>query len=364
MSASKIKSILVITYTPSPYQVEFFNQIALEAQYLIKVAYLYTRENGRQWEIPHLNHEYIILNDVPTNYDILMKWADESELVIFNYYRHPKVLSLLHTRANSKRAWCFWGERPGYHRYGLIGVYYRKWQLRMLVTSRVPIWGIGGWAIEQYRREFGTKRNYFNLPYFSNLNRFCYSKNNKTVSSQIRKFLFSGSLIPRKGIDLLAIAFDRLAKENPDVTLDIMGDGPLRASLEKLLGAHKDRVTFWGFRPWNDLPYHYNQADFLCVPSQYDGWGLVVPEGLAAGLPVIATNNTGAAIEFIHTNVNGWLISANSVDDLYHAMKQATDLQPSELCEYSWNAQQSVKNHSLADGARRFLELVDASLNF
>ena len=49
----------------------------------------------------------------------------------------------------------------------------------------------------------------------------------------------------------------------------------------------------------------------LCVPSRYDGWGLVVPEGLASGLPTIATGRTGAALDLITTGANGWVVEAN-----------------------------------------------------
>ncbi len=69
-----------------------------------------------------------------------------------------------------------------------------------------------------------------------------------------------------------------------------------------------ERVEFAGFKDWNELPGEYASADVLCVPSRYDGWGLVVPEGLASGLPVIATDRMGAALEFVETGRNGWLI--------------------------------------------------------
>ena len=47
------------------------------------------------------------------------------------------------------------------------------------------------------------------------------------------------------------------------------------------MGPVADRVQFTGFRDWEDLPAEYGKADVLCVPSLHDGWGLVVPEGLA-----------------------------------------------------------------------------------
>ena len=79
----------------------------------------------------------------------------------------------------------------------------------------------------------------------------------------------------------------------------MIGDGELRESVEQTLRPVRERVEFVGFRDWDELPFEYARADVLCVPSRYDGWGLVVPEGLASGLPVIATDRMGAALEFV-----------------------------------------------------------------
>jgi glycosyltransferase involved in cell wall biosynthesis len=117
-----------------------------------------------------------------------------------------------------------------------------------------------------------------------------------------------------------------------------------------------DRVEFLGFRDWNDLPSGYAAADLLCVPSRYDGWGLVVPEGLAAGLPVISTHQTGAAVEFVNPGHNGWLIPEDHEEALYRAMRQAATLTPPQWNDMSRLAQASVAQHSLEQGAARFVD--------
>ena len=92
----------------------------------------------------------------------------------------------------------------------------------------------------------------------------------------------------------------------------------------------------------------------LCVPSRYDGWGMVVPEGLASGLPVIATDRMGAAFEFIETGRNGWLIPAGDADALFNAMREAVTMSAATFARFSTSAQQSVTDHSLQHGASRF----------
>ncbi|HEX7772365.1 MAG TPA: glycosyltransferase family 4 protein, partial [Pyrinomonadaceae bacterium] len=260
-----------------------------------------------------------------------------ADLVVFNYYRHTNAERLIEGRDGP---WCFWGERPGFHQHAWAGRLLRKWKLSKLHATPAPIWGIGKFAVDEYRREFGSQRAYFNFPYFSDLERF---RSPQREEKDERVFLFSGSLITRKGIDLLVAAFARLAREVPNVRLRIIGAGELRAVSE--------RVDFVGFRDWNELPREYAAADVLCVPSRYDGWGLVVPEGLASGLPVIATDRMGAALEFVETGRNGWLIPAGDEEALLSAMREAAVMPLRELGE---RAQESVSEHTLRSGADRF----------
>ncbi|NJP09715.1 MAG: glycosyltransferase family 4 protein [Leptolyngbyaceae cyanobacterium RU_5_1] len=175
--------------------------------------------------------------------------------------------------------------------------------------------------------------------------------------------MFSGSLIDRKGVDLLATAFCRLAAEDPTVRLTLMGEGELRPNLEKQLADYGDRVHWVGFQQWTQLPQIYRTADVLCVPSRYDGWALVVPEGLATGLPVISTERTGAALELIRHQENGWLIPPGSEQSLYQSMKQAAGLSSAELRNYSQAAWQTIADHSLKNGVIRFHQAVSATLS-
>jgi colanic acid/amylovoran biosynthesis glycosyltransferase len=82
---------------------------------------------------------------------------------------------------------------------------------------------------------------------------------------------------------------------------------------------------------------------------------LVVPEGLASGLPVIATNRMGAALEFVRTGVNGWLVPAGDETAIFSAMQQAASLTNSELAERSQRARESVKEHTLKNGSQLFV---------
>ncbi|HJU44951.1 MAG TPA: glycosyltransferase family 4 protein [Vicinamibacterales bacterium] len=342
---------VVITHFPSPYQVELFDEIERQQPGSLKVFYLFRRDSDRGWkEITAAHpHEYLAANDIAADTIAQVTTAD---FAVFNYYNDTRASQLMRARAAAGRPWCFWGERPGY-RFPWLARLARLGRLAALHGGDQPIWGIGDWAVDAYRKEFGNGRRYLNLPYYSNLDRF--QQSSPVFSREHFTFVFSGALSHRKGVDVLARAYARLARESARVRLKVMGEGELGPRLRSLLST-EDRVEWVGFKDWPELPATYASGHALCVPSRHDGWGMVVPEGLASGLPVIATDQTGAAIDFVRTGRNGWLIPAADEEALYLAMREAAALDVAEWHAMSRNARASVAGHSLAEGARRFLK--------
>lgn len=356
-----VRKVRVFTHMPSPYQVELFNAIAESGRVKLDVCYLYSTCADRLWEMPVINHPHVILNEDRALFAEVERSFSACELVVFNYYQHSLLLGLIRRRERSGRAWCFWGERPGYRRLGRLGLFYRRWRFSILHRSAAPIWGVGEWAVAQYRKEYDGDRLYCNVPYFSDLDRFKPNGNGRRNGAS-RVFLYAGSLIHRKGVDHLAEAYSRVADEFPAVRLKVIGEGKLRDSLENKLARFGDRVEFAGFQKWGDLPKFYHSSDVLCAPSRYDGWNLVVPEGLAAGLPVISTRRTGAALELIKPGENGWIVESDDVESLYRSMREAAALSHDSLLERSAAAEESVRGHSLTVGVSRFQQAVEATL--
>jgi len=291
-----------------------------------------------------------------------MDLIGDCSLAVFNFYDDARALQLINHRASLVKPWCFWGERPGFYS-PVVGRLRRLWLLRSLHRSRAAIWGIGQMAVDAYQSEFGSHRRYVNFPYFSNLERFSIaSKLRPPLSDRPRRLLYSGSLIKRKGVDLLASAFSKLVASGVDnLRLSIMGQGPAASQMQRSLSSCQDLVDFVGFKDWNDLPQAYGNADILCAPSRHDGWGLIVPEGLAAGLPVISTVKTGAAFELIHDGYNGWLIPADREDSLLESLQKAASIDNQTLTQMSRSASISVNAMTAQHGASRFLDAVTAS---
>lgn len=148
-------------------------------------------------------------------------------------------------------------------------------------------------------------------------------------------WLVVGSLIPRKGFDLLLKAFSQL---NSDSRLIIVGSGTenkrLHQMAERLCIA--DRIRFTGMLGKADIIALMNESNAFVLPSRGETFGVVYIEAMAMGLPVIATRCGGP--EYFVTPDCGLLIDVENVGQLTEAMRQmetAIDTyEPDSIREY------------------------------
>lgn len=130
-------------------------------------------------------------------------------------------------------------------------------------------------------------------------------------------FLFSGATIRRKGFDLLLAAFDRVAADEPDVRLRIVGP---RGDLGHLLdGRPADGVAFLGPKTQAELAGELRRADCLVLPSRNDSFGMVVAEALASGTPVLVSAMVGAK-DLVTEGETGWIVPVEDADTLARRM--------------------------------------------
>jgi len=125
------------------------------------------------------------------------------------------------------------------------------------------------------------------------------------------RVVFVGNLIPRKGLHTLLDAVARLPAEAAQLTA--IGDTAtnpayVRAIRQRIKSLNLEaQVELTGKLSRAALGEHLAAADVLAVPSQYEGFGIVYLEGMAFGLPAIATTS-GAAKEIITSQTDGFLI--------------------------------------------------------
>lgn len=185
--------------------------------------------------------------------------------------------------------------------------------------------------------------------------------------------LFCGRIEPLKGIDMLLYAMKIMVEKNPclKVSLWIIGGDVSQPSsswsrelqkLEKL--RHLLNLTpvvhFAGQQRQEVLPYYYNAADVVVMPSHYESFGMAAAEAMACGVPVITTNVTGISSlitenhDLLLTSINNPLLLASQMQGLL------TD--PEEHRQISRNVVQKVQGLNWETIARQIIQTYESAL--
>ncbi len=177
------------------------------------------------------------------------------------------------------------------------------------------------------------------------------------------KVLVVATLNPGKGIQELIRALADLKQAGHDVVLRSAGDGPYRselASLANKLGLSEDGV-FLGRLGRADLRAEYRQADIFCLPSHSEGSPMVIPEAMAAGLPVVATD-VGNVTNIIDHGRNGLVCQPQDVAGLTAALASLLD-DPDLATSMARAGRHSVEDIGLHADTREFMGIVASHLN-
>lgn len=157
------------------------------------------------------------------------------------------------------------------------------------------------------------------------------------------KFVFVGLVDARKGIPLLLEAWQQINHAGASLTLI----GPADAVTQELIAAKHPDVIVKGKLPFAELKKELPFYDAMVFPSYFEGFGLVVPEAMACGLPVITTDAT-CGPDVITDGIDGRVIPAGDISGLQKALQGFIDdrikLQEmgrqarSKALQHSWDA--------------------------
>jgi glycosyltransferase involved in cell wall biosynthesis len=100
--------------------------------------------------------------------------------------------------------------------------------------------------------------------------------------------LWVGRMSPEKGLDFLALVYGRLCQLRDDVHLVLVGDGPYRDELTRMLPT----ASFLGHRGGDELATIYASCDIFVLPGQAETFGRAMLEAAASGLPAVMTADT------------------------------------------------------------------------
>ncbi len=339
-----MKRIAIITNIPSPYRVDLFyylQQNIKEGE--IHTIYASRNEDNRKWEIEesklvnsHFLASYTI--KVPNGHDtkyIHISWGIKKILdmlqpiTIIGSEYNPTALQALQYCRKKKIPYISWtdGTLHSERNINLIQKLLRKY-----VIKYASAYLASSSKAKEAQLFYGA------IPdkcFISLLTVDIEKYKVQTKERERGRILYVGSLIKRKGIDLL---FRALHGVKDDYTLVLAGNGPEEESLKQLaieLGIKK-RVKFLGYLSQEELKLEYAKSSIFVLPTREDCFALVILEAMCAGLPIISSEYADGVYDLVKEGENGYII------DPYNKEQFRNRLQ--EFLQYPLKADSMGKN--------------------
>lgn len=362
--------VLFVTNVPSPYRIDFFNEISKYCDLTVCFERLCASDRDEKWKNDSgLNFKYVNVSGKPfkedktigtelTNY---IKRA-QFDVLVFTNYSSPSVMRAI--------SWCRRHKKKYYMEYD--GGFCKKDSLVLKLLKKYLLGGASGHFTTceehiKYLKSIGIKECLIWKYPFTSVTEEDLSKAQSILSEGkelIRKrlgiteekvVLSVGRFIHCKGFDILLNAAKKIDKT---VGFYIVGGNPTEEYLKQKSELELDNVHFVGFKTKDELVEYYAAADLFAMTTRGDVWGLVINEAMAYGLPVISSDACIAALEMVHKGKNGYIVPSEDVDAFADAMKKLL-LDDDMKTSFSEKSREVVKEYTIEKMAQRHIEIFE-----
>jgi len=348
-----------ILSSPSPHQVDLLNAIGQRSDVDAFVGYVKSHNSSRHWgrPVPDLPWENLPTGFVQSCTGQLGKWVRSKQADVWllsSVYTSPATHLLAWILRKQEATFSFLGEPPQ-PRSGVWGFVQHRLMMSILGKADAII-GTGVESARRYRQLAKPEQPVASVPYCIDVARQLSAPPIVPPGeAEAFRFVASAQLIHRKGLDVLINACRRLTDDG--WTLDIYGDGPLKGELERLCRKVRKPIHFRGLLPYEEKDEVFRGKHCFVFSTRWDGWGMVLPEALAMGLPVITTDQAMSAHDFVRDGKNGQIGPANDEAFLASAMLKAMSSRHS-LTTQSIAAKEALTNYTPGNEAARLISFL------
>lgn len=295
--------LLFIYNIPSPYRVEFINELAKYIDFKLFFEKDNAKHRNNNWLAnDNLKKENVLyINRNILNFIKLLYHIHKSEIVILGGYSTKISIFLIIFLKVIKKDFILNADGGFIKKESKL-----KYKIKNFLIKSAKYWLSTGIETNKYLKYYGAKEeNIFIYPFTSvNKNEILLQK--KLKKKKRRKVLFVGSFKKEKGIDKLV----KTATLSPNLDFVFVGGKP--SSRLVYLSEKKENILFIDHVNKQELKNYYIEADLFVFPTYSDVWGLVINEAMAQGLPIITTDKCIAGIEMIKSDDIGKIIPVNT----------------------------------------------------
>lgn len=325
-----MRRVVFITNVPSPYRVDFFSYLQKTyREYEFHVIFSAAEMECRKWsvaleELEHytfLKSKTIIIRKRFDDRYIYLPVGVERELeqiapdMVFAMEYNPTILRAVHWCQRKKVPFVSWTDGT-LHSERNIGRVQRL--SRRYIIKRAAAFVASSTASKEAQVAYGADEKKCFLSYLTvDIQKYLAEKEGYDT----KQLIYVGSLIQRKGLDLLLPA---LAQTSPDIRLRIVGEGQEEKALKEQIAALglEERVSFMGYVEGEALRELYKCSDAFILPTREDCFGLVILEAMCASLPVIVSKYADGARDLIAEGENGIIVDPEDTGRFAEAIEE------------------------------------------
>jgi glycosyltransferase involved in cell wall biosynthesis len=376
-----VKKVVIVTNIPNPYRIPLFNEVnrqCIEQGFQMKVLFGsegYARRKFKL-DLSECKFDYEFLNSAKFDlgdqektyftYSGLMRAIDREkpDTIIVNGFSIVTIRLWIRSFFR-KTDYIIWS--GSIHKKGRNDSPLRL-KIRKLLIQRARSFIVYGSKAKEYLMRLGAHEseifvaiNTVDTNFFTSRTNFL--KGSKRKVDNKKHLTYVGYLSSRKNVKVLLESVSRLVKERNDFILDIVGDGDDKPGLESYVRENKleEIVKFHGFVQKEQLPDFFATSDCFLFQTDFDIWGLVLNEAMAAGLPVISSPNAGATFDLISEGITGFQIDFSEKEKVIEKINWILN-NPQQAQEIGMNASRYIKEHaSIEISARGIMNAVTHS---
>ena len=313
-----MKKIVWLCSSPTPYNDCLFTAIHNRANIDLEVVYRQTyldsypwRKTGREAYSSRKLSEYL-------GFDLkLIKQVLFDKNIVFVVGGwHPSFWFLIFFMSIKASKFLVWSDTPNdLHQRGIIKSFVRNFWLKLIFKNCFALLGMGKPCVDRLVNLGANPSKVFNFPLWIPLKKQ-HVKQSRDVEKTIR-VVSIGRLVEVKGLEWLIHAAAQVNAAEPSLCIEyvICGDGPLRSDLDELIGREglTDSFIITGWLEHEEVYKILDTADIYVHPAIWEPYGAVILEAMAAGLTILGSDNTMAALDRVEDGVTGLIHEAGNV---------------------------------------------------
>ena len=324
--------ILWLTNIPSPYRVDFFNELGRSCELTVLFEKAGATNRDSSWlDFVFEHFEGIVMRgfsysaDSAASLEVLkyLKRDVYDAVVVTNFSTPTGALAIAYLKATGRP---YYLESDG----GFpSGSRLKSWVKRLVIGGAKGYFSTSD-ANDDYYLSYGAQAHQLIRYPFTSVREDEVLRDPPTAAQRLAAkqqlginetlmILSVGQFIYRKGYDILLKA---CASLTDDTAICIVGGDPPQKYRQLVSDLALSTVHFAGFQQRAELSVYYTAADVFVLPTREDIWGLVINEALARALPVITTDRCVAGLELVAKNSCGRIVPVDAPEALAEAIKE------------------------------------------